>query len=354
MEKSNKRGKIPQSDWPLIMARYEAGETLASIARTYDCSPPAISYVVSKSRARQPAPDRSEAGPSGSESQLIKGIPSETAEAGPGQRSRLDAPAAYGSAEAIGSDSAAAPAAQQPGIGRDHRIPREIAREADGLLRDGFGKRGAQPSPARAALDGAGNGWPVAVGHGTPPAVPSPQSRSEADARHRLHLSLGNGAASHIGSSEIVLPSADRPPVNGSAVPDSRPAQAHTAHPPYPTPNRAGAAGFSEAGPGPGQMLRPNGNESGPDPGSRKGGAGSFIDQELRARVDTDIAAFLTAFDAALTEDTQEHRSALREATDRLLRAGARTRIELERMETRIPLTAHDRGGSDPSAWRYR
>src|SRR5690348_6892606 len=55
MEKSSRRGKIPQSDWPLIMARYEAGETLASIARTYDCSPPAISYVVSRSRERQPS-----------------------------------------------------------------------------------------------------------------------------------------------------------------------------------------------------------------------------------------------------------------------------------------------------------
>src|SRR3954465_9465833 len=101
MEKSKKGGEIPQSDWPLIMARYEAGETLASIARTYDCSPPAISYVVSKSRARQPAREGSEASPSGLESQLIKGIPSETAEAGPGHRSRLDAPAAYGSAVAM-------------------------------------------------------------------------------------------------------------------------------------------------------------------------------------------------------------------------------------------------------------
>src|SRR5437763_9925943 len=54
MEKSSKREKIPQSDCPLIMARYEAGETLSSIARTYDCSPPAISYVISRSRARQP------------------------------------------------------------------------------------------------------------------------------------------------------------------------------------------------------------------------------------------------------------------------------------------------------------
>jgi len=62
---------------------------------------------------------------------------------------------------------------------------------------------------------------------------------------------------------------------------------------------------------------------------------------------------FLAAFDAALTQDTQENRSALREATDRLLRAGARTRIELERLEARVPLTAHDRG-SDPGIWRYR
>jgi Meckel syndrome type 1 protein len=54
MEKSNKRGKIPQTDWPLIMVRYESGETLASIARTYDCSPPAISYIVSRNR-EQPA-----------------------------------------------------------------------------------------------------------------------------------------------------------------------------------------------------------------------------------------------------------------------------------------------------------
>ena len=72
MEKSSKRGKIPQSDWPLIMGRYEAGETLASIARTYDCSPPAISYVVSRSRARQAEPEVATKPPGGLEPQLIK------------------------------------------------------------------------------------------------------------------------------------------------------------------------------------------------------------------------------------------------------------------------------------------
>src|SRR5689334_10817019 len=71
MEKSSKRGKIPQTDWPLIMARYEAGETLSSIARTYDCSPPAISYVVSRSRARQPGGEAPRPMPTG-ETQLIK------------------------------------------------------------------------------------------------------------------------------------------------------------------------------------------------------------------------------------------------------------------------------------------
>src|SRR3954447_9755660 len=137
MEKSNKRGKIPQSDWPLIMARYEAGETLASIARTYDCSPPAISYVVSKSRARQPSLNRSATGPSGPEAQLIKSTAGERVNSGSAEHLLLDAPSAPGLPEHIppqgsterraevmlpGSDIAAAPAIPQLGNGHPHRI----------------------------------------------------------------------------------------------------------------------------------------------------------------------------------------------------------------------------------------
>src|SRR5271154_4987831 len=92
MEKSSKRGKIPQSDWPLIMARYEAGETLASIARTYDCSPPAISYVVSRSRARQPDAETPPSAPSATTPQLIKAAASEPVVGGNG-----DAPGAAAS-----------------------------------------------------------------------------------------------------------------------------------------------------------------------------------------------------------------------------------------------------------------
>jgi hypothetical protein len=123
-------------------------------------------------------------------------------------------------------------------------------------------------------------------------------------------------------------------------------------HPPYPMPNQE-AAGFSEAGPGPERPLRQNVDAAESGATTRTEAAGSFIDQVLRARVETDIASFLGAFDAAMSKDTQENRLALRDATDRLLRAGARTRIELERLEARVPLTAPDRG-SDQGNWRYR
>src|ERR1700687_1754992 len=92
MEKSSKRAKIPQTDWPSIMARYEAGETLASIARTYDCSPPAISYVVSRSRARHPGPPS----PTATEAQLIKAATSEAVATGIAKAQFAAAPPANG------------------------------------------------------------------------------------------------------------------------------------------------------------------------------------------------------------------------------------------------------------------
>jgi hypothetical protein len=55
------------------------------------------------------------------------------------------------------------------------------------------------------------------------------------------------------------------------------------------------------------------------------------LDPQLRERVNSDVAAFLVAFEAACDELTGDTVQRLLEATDRLLRAGARTRIELER-----------------------
>jgi hypothetical protein len=339
MEKSSKRGKIPQSDWPLIMARYEAGETLASIARTYDCSPPAISYVVSRSRARQPGAETPPTAPSATVAHLIKATASD-----PPMSSAAQSPA-----------PSASPANEQPSDRRDEIWPRG----ANGFDRNGAGERNTN-SPGmtpRAAL-------PVQ----RPPASHAPPGPPNGDHRRTLHLSLGNASHGNGGTHPAEHHPAERhnpvsedqhaqhqPPQHQATVERFAAAAGPELHdnPPAPHQGRDGAErmSFSEARsaafPGPVQPANT-------DLVQRKEGAGSYIDKDLRARVDGDIAAFLAAFDAALIEDTQESRSALRDATDRLLRAGARTRIELERLEARMPLPPRDNIGRSETAWRHR
>lgn len=40
------RGKIPHAEWPKIAQRFTAGESLTAIARDYQCTAPAIRYIV--------------------------------------------------------------------------------------------------------------------------------------------------------------------------------------------------------------------------------------------------------------------------------------------------------------------
>jgi hypothetical protein len=57
MANRRQKGKISKSEWPDILARHSAGESLASIARRYACTPPAIRYIVlreGKSAAERP------------------------------------------------------------------------------------------------------------------------------------------------------------------------------------------------------------------------------------------------------------------------------------------------------------
>src|SRR6266853_702777 len=176
MEKSSKRGKIPQSDWPLIMARYEAGETLSSIARTYDCSPPAISYVVSRSRARQPGGETSRPIPTG-ETQLIK--------AGPGN----------GVDHAVNRDVAATPpahlnpAAPQAAPAGDRRfevrpgngngLGRPMTGEREAHASDPFAPNAPSPAP-RPAEPPPSQG---SAAHGPAPQGPALQGPANADQR---------------------------------------------------------------------------------------------------------------------------------------------------------------------------
>lgn len=65
----------------------------------------------------------------------------------------------------------------------------------------------------------------------------------------------------------------------------------------------------------------------------QKAGSDNF-DRSLRDRISSDIAAFLVAFDAARRELSHLNIETLVEATDRLLQACARTRMELDRLRT--------------------
>jgi hypothetical protein len=187
--------------------------------------------------------------------------------------------------------------------------------------------------------------------HTAPPQHAAPKATTNGDPRARLHLHLGD--ASHANGAAAVsdppqAPAPQRPPPQGSNG-GYRPAWANTG------PQHQSAAPEPQHQPAPPQHT----NGGHPGNGGRSQGEtrkenGAFIDRELRARVEADITAFLAAFDAALAEDTPGSRVGLREATDRLLRAGARTRIELERLEARMPLPPRDTGRQNEPAWRQR
>jgi transposase-like protein len=43
------KGKIAHSEWPKIVERYRAGDSIAEIARQYGCTAPAIRYIIKRS-----------------------------------------------------------------------------------------------------------------------------------------------------------------------------------------------------------------------------------------------------------------------------------------------------------------
>ncbi|QJE73030.1 hypothetical protein HHL28_07975 [Aerophototrophica crusticola] len=62
-ESPKRRGRIPQTAWPRILERYKAGATLSAIAREFDCTPSAISYIVRKAEAAGVGAEGGEAAP---------------------------------------------------------------------------------------------------------------------------------------------------------------------------------------------------------------------------------------------------------------------------------------------------
>jgi hypothetical protein len=323
MEKSSKRGKIPQHDWPSVIKRYEAGETLASIARTYDCSPPAISYIVSRNRARESAAD------SVAPDAAISSAP-QLAKEGANEKGTADesggGPEVYETrTENMAADISipVSPLWTDPQPAEPDHSAEDLDRQQHPLMHgaaergqlDIFSDRNSPPSPASGE---AGRGAP----------------------RRTLHLSLSQEPHRPEGQGEH-SPDGPEPSSYGKA-PGTRSAGNQQQGPLQSSHASSTHHAFSINGGSPPITTVPH----------RARDADVFIDQALRERVDGDITAFLAAFDAALAEDTPESRAGLRDATDRLLRAGARTRIQLERLEARVPLPPRD--GPAGSAWRAR
>src|SRR5262249_33498059 len=51
-EPGGKMSKNPQSEWDAIAARYAQGESISRIAQSYGCTPPAIHYILKRSKQR--------------------------------------------------------------------------------------------------------------------------------------------------------------------------------------------------------------------------------------------------------------------------------------------------------------
>lgn len=336
MERSSKRGKIPQRDWPLIIQRYENGETLAAIARSYDCSPPAISYILSRSRGRDAAVD----------SVVQSAIePSQPILAEP-QTDRA--------AASVGRSNPDIPGTAPHVLDAQVSIPVELASGDPPEVELAY-TRSEQIEPAGGSADAIAANHSAHGHSGTRHSLEPPRegrplssdvgqasgSLQDGEPRRTLHLSSPQRS-----NRPDPQPHATRT-ANASESAAIRPEGAHqqgSALQLPPERPRADYYGLSNIT----ETIR-----GAAEPSTAKDG-GAFVDRALRQRVHEDISTFLAAFDAALANDSLESRAGLREATDRLLRAGARTRIELERLEARVPLSGRRDSGQPVSPWRTR
>lgn len=315
MERPNRRGKIPRKDWPSIIERYEAGETLASIAHTYDCSAPAISYVVSRSRAR----DRGANGAAEPEPEAAK-VDGNAAGVEPPQPEEQQA------GETTKQDR---PSAEEPAM------PSQPPRQFDASLLDRT--QAAGPTHERSSLQRREAGAHENNSDMRParPAFASPNGGQ----RRILHLSLGTAGQGDGAAAHQPYPRQEQKAESGERAASM--------------PGNAAMRTSETIFPGRGNAYEPAPSQRRPEPHSARETV-TALDPALRQRVNGDISAFLEAFDGALAQDTAESRAQLREATDRLLRAGARTRIELERLEARVPLPPRDQERESGSAWWSR
>lgn len=115
-----KRGRIPQSAWPEILERYRTGTTLSAIAREFECTPSAISYILRKAEA-------AEAAGSGSD-EAGDDVPVSTADAEPADGASDTVELKPGKAVRAARASRAASRPAQPELPEVDAVPPQPAR----------------------------------------------------------------------------------------------------------------------------------------------------------------------------------------------------------------------------------
>ena len=162
-EAPKRRGRIPQSAWPHILERHRAGATLSAIAREFDCTPSAISYIVRKAEASGIEPALAPEAEPAESSQTVTDSVAETAEptaqpeavqqeqqeAVPSDASTAVASAAEGAAS---EQSAVEPPVVEPSVVEQAPEPRPVVKRSapsegrQQLRASDLGRGAAQPT----------------------------------------------------------------------------------------------------------------------------------------------------------------------------------------------------------------
>lgn len=276
--------KVPQSEWPLIATRHKNGETQAAIARSLGVSASAINNILRR-QAEMPAEDAA-------------GTPIAPAEAGaPDEESDLHQPmlplvaertaAGDHSSNSVNSAEAAPPRRESPvnpaktlsaGF-RSEQVSDYLSLEEELAIE-------IKPAPQASA-------------------PPIPAGTGHARSNGALHNQPGHKPN----------------PVN---VPQGQ----------FPRGSQSlGRRGDGQNAGGPVSRPRDPGQyKETPDVLTRP----AAIDSRLEQEVETAIAGFRQAFKAMMASNSHSTRAALIGASDQLMRAGARTRILLSRLETQV------------------
>ncbi|MFP5511792.1 MAG: hypothetical protein ACLGJC_01715 [Alphaproteobacteria bacterium] len=201
-ESPKKRGRIPQSAWPQILERYRSGATLSAIAREFECTPSAISYIIKKAEAASGQGDAAH----GDDDQG-------DAQANDTQSSAPAAPAEESSAPvtAAPASPAAEPAPAAPAEAEAPAEPRRAGRTVRGTL-----TRAPRTEPAAdqtAVETPAASPAPAAT---TAPAAPAP---TETLRLNRQEPAPAPAAAPVAAASSPAAPAADVPRTAGQPTP---------------------------------------------------------------------------------------------------------------------------------------